>query len=119
MWNPACALRRSRWPAATTNAPSRHLTEVETAWSDRIITAPKPMRIQTVVLRPGELATPGYNLFAGYELSHPPSIRFTMPESQLHAFETGQVWQLRTAFGDNAYSAPRWTASSRCLPMRP
>ncbi len=80
------------------------LAEAETAWSDRVITAPKSMRIQTVVLRPGELATPGYNLFAGYGLETP-SIRFTIPESQLHAYETGQVWHLRTGFGDTAFRA--------------
>ena len=80
------------------------LAEAETAWSDRVITAPKSMRIQTVVLRPGELATPGYNLFAGYGLETP-SIRFTIPESQLHAYETGQVWHLRTGFGDTVFRA--------------
>ncbi len=80
------------------------LAEVEAAWSDRVIIAPKTMRIQTVVLRPGELATPGYNLFAGYGLESP-SIRFTVPESQLYAFETGQVWHLRAGFGDTVFRA--------------
>jgi len=80
------------------------LSEAETAWADRVIVAPETMRIQTVVLRPGELATPGYNLFAGYELDAP-TIRFTVPESQLHTFETGQVWNLRTGFGGTAFRA--------------
>ncbi len=80
------------------------LAEAETAWADRIITAPKSMRIQTVVLSEGELATPGYNLFAGYDIASP-MIRFTMPESELRAFETGQVWKFRSVHGATVFRA--------------
>lgn len=80
------------------------LAEAETAWDDRFIIAPKPMRIQTVVLGPGELATPGYNLFAGYDIASP-MIRFTVPESELRTFETGQVWKLRAAHGGSVFRA--------------
>ncbi len=73
------------------------LREAESAWEDRIITAPDDLRIQTVVLKPGELATPGYNLFSGYQ-TQSPKFRFTVPESEMAGFEVGQSYTVRGGF---------------------
>ncbi len=77
------------------------LNEAETAWEDRVITAPEDLRIQSVVLKPGELATPGYNLFSGYEVASP-KFRFTVPESDVSGFETGQIYSIRGGFEDRS-----------------
>ncbi|MDI6400740.1 biotin/lipoyl-binding protein [Balneolaceae bacterium ANBcel3] len=73
------------------------LREVETAWNERYIIAPVDMNIKTVVLNRGELATPGYHLFAGYQ-TETPRIRFTIPESQMAGFQSGNVYTLVSGF---------------------
>ncbi|WP_166921894.1 HlyD family secretion protein [Flavobacterium poyangense] len=65
------------------------LQEVETADKERYIIAPQPMSIESITLKIGELALPGYTLFNGY-LVNSTYFRFTIPESQLAKFKKGQ-----------------------------
>lgn len=65
------------------------LQEVETADQERYIVAPQNMSIETITLAVGELALPGYTLFNGY-LTNSTYFRFTIAESQLAKFKTGQ-----------------------------
>ncbi|MBP3193262.1 HlyD family secretion protein [Natronogracilivirga saccharolytica] len=76
--------------------------EAETAYDDRVITAPKPMRIQSVMLQRGELATPGYNLFSGYD-TESTKIRFTVPESKMNEFEVGQTHSMEAPFDSRTF----------------
>ncbi|MDG5767224.1 biotin/lipoyl-binding protein [Balneolales bacterium ANBcel1] len=73
------------------------LREAEIAWQDRVITAPADLRVQDVVLRSGELATPGYNLFSGY-VTEAPKFRFTVPESMMEGFQTGSTYMVSGGF---------------------
>lgn len=62
--------------------------EATVAYNERYVVAPKDMQIQTIALRTGELALPGYTLFTGYE-SNSTYFRFTLPESSAVNFKTG------------------------------
>src|SRR5690606_2383255 len=65
------------------------LQEAEVAESERYILAPQDMLIETVTLKLGELALPGYTLFTGV-LENTTYFRFTVPESQINAYEKGK-----------------------------
>lgn len=65
------------------------LKEVESAENDRYIIAPQDMSIESISLKVGELALPGYALFSGY-LSNSIYFRFTLPEGQLNRVQKGQ-----------------------------
>lgn len=62
--------------------------EVMTANKERFIIAPQDMVIESITLKVGELAAPGYTLFLG-TLNNATYFRFTVPESQLKSYEKG------------------------------
>ncbi len=62
--------------------------EVMTAGKERFIIAPQDMTIESITLKIGELAAPGYTLFLG-TLNNATYFRFTIPESQLKGYERG------------------------------
>lgn len=64
------------------------LQEVTTAESERYIIAPADMTIETITLKEGELALPGYTLFKG-NLPGTTYFRFTIPENDLAKVEKG------------------------------
>lgn len=63
--------------------------EIQVAKNDRFIKAPSDMVVETVALKAGELASPGYTLVNGY---NPRStyFRFTIMESQIGSYQIGQ-----------------------------
>ncbi|WP_461791454.1 HlyD family secretion protein [Pedobacter sp.] len=64
------------------------LQEVRVAEKERYIIAPQDMTIETITLKVGELALPGYTLFNG-TLDNSTYFRFTVPESQLKNYNKG------------------------------
>jgi HlyD family secretion protein len=75
------------------------VNEAEVVLSERFIVAPKQMTIETIALKEGELALPGYNIFVGYE---PQStwFRFTISESLIGKFKRGETYKVELPFGD-------------------
>lgn len=63
--------------------------EVLTAANEKFVIAPADMSIETISLKEGELLTPGYALFNGYEKDSV-YFRFTVPESKVYDFEVGK-----------------------------
>ncbi|PCH75916.1 MAG: biotin attachment protein [Flavobacteriaceae bacterium] len=63
--------------------------EVLVATGEQYIIAPANMSIETITLHKGELATPGYTLFNGYELSSL-YFRFTVNEAKVYDYKIGQ-----------------------------
>ncbi len=62
--------------------------EVLSASNEKYIIAPADMSVETISLKKGELLTPGYALFNGYEKSGV-YFRFTVPESKVYGFKVG------------------------------
>ncbi|MEN8139296.1 MAG: biotin/lipoyl-binding protein [Bacteroidota bacterium] len=73
------------------------LKEAKVAYSERYIISPKNMSVETIALREGELALPGYNLVIGYE-ENTAYFRFTIRESQLHQFKKNEVYVINLPF---------------------
>ncbi|MGW8124002.1 HlyD family secretion protein [Roseivirga echinicomitans] len=67
--------------------------EVLSASHEKYIIAPTDMSVETISLTEGELLTPGYTLFHGYEKSSV-YFRFTVPESKVYDFEVGKTLRL-------------------------
>jgi HlyD family secretion protein len=63
--------------------------EVLQSEKERFIIAPADMTIESISLKAGELATPGYTIFNGYQTSTT-YFRFTVSESKINAFQVGQ-----------------------------
>ena len=64
------------------------LQEAQVAENERYIIAPQDMQIETITLKLGELALPGYTLFKG-SLQESTYFRFTIPESALKKYPKG------------------------------
>lgn len=64
--------------------------EVLQADKERFIIAPADMTIESITLKNGELATPGYPIFNGYQTSTT-YFRFTISESKINAYQVGQT----------------------------
>ena len=75
------------------------MQEVATAQGERYIIAPVDMTIETVTLKPGELALPGYTLFNG-SLPQTTYFRFTLPESRLGEIKKGQEVNVHVVYAD-------------------
>lgn len=71
--------------------------EVLTAANEKFVIAPANMSIETISLQKGELLTPGYSLFNGYE-KNSVFFRFTVPESKVYDFEVGKNLTLVNPF---------------------
>ena len=76
------------------------LQEANTVYSERYIIAPKNMSIETIALREGELALPGYNMFVGYEIDAT-FFRFTLNEKNLHFINKDSTYVLKMPFRDD------------------
>lgn len=64
------------------------LDEVAVAENEQYIIAPQDMKIETITLKLGELALPGYTLFKG-SLNETTYFRFTVPESKVNQYAIG------------------------------
>jgi len=62
------------------------------------------MSIETITLRKGELATPGYTLFNGYELSSL-YFRFTVNEAKVYDYKIGQELQIVNPYTDKKFTS--------------
>lgn len=67
--------------------------EVLQAGTERYILAPADMTVESITLKAGELATPGYTLINGYS-GNGVYFRFTVGESQVNAYAVGQRVQV-------------------------
>lgn len=76
------------------------LMEVTTAEKERYIIAPQDMTIETITLKAGELALPGYTLFNG-TLDNSTYFRFTVPESQLKNYNKGADIEVTVPYKDH------------------
>ena len=76
------------------------LMEVTTTEKERYIIAPQDMTIETITLKTGELALPGYTLFNG-TLDNSTYFRFTVPESQLKNYNKGANIEVTVPYKDN------------------
>ncbi|PZX20650.1 HlyD family secretion protein [Breznakibacter xylanolyticus] len=68
--------------------------------SERFVIAPADMTIETLALREGELALPGYNLVVGYD-ARSTWFRFTISEGQIARFVQGQKYHVTLPFEQN------------------
>lgn len=66
------------------------LEEVKVAEKERYILAPQDMQVETITLKLGELALPGYTLFIG-SLQTTTYFRFTIPENEVKNYENGKT----------------------------
>jgi HlyD family secretion protein len=73
--------------------------EVLSAENEQYLIAPAAMSIETISLQEGELLTPGYALFNGYEKGSV-YFRFTVPESKIYDFEVGKSITLVNPYTD-------------------
>ena len=75
------------------------LQEVSVADSERYIIAPQDMTVESITLKAGELALPGYTLVSG-TISDTTYFRFTIPESQLGKIRKGQELSVKVAYNN-------------------
>lgn len=75
------------------------LQEVSTAENERYILAPADMTIETITLKQGELALPGYTLFKG-TLPGRTYFRFTLPESELTKIKKGMKVDVHVVYAN-------------------
>ncbi|HMT73374.1 MAG TPA: biotin/lipoyl-binding protein [Chitinophagaceae bacterium] len=73
--------------------------EVLTAATERFLIAPADMVIESITLKEGELALPGYSLFNG-EATGSTFFRFTINEKEINRYKTGQQVVIKST-GDN------------------
>ncbi len=78
--------------------------EVTSASNEKYVIAPSDMSIETISLKEGELLTPGFTLFNGYKKSSV-YFRFTVPESNIYQFKTGQSLTLINPYTKEEFSA--------------
>lgn len=71
--------------------------EVASAADEKYIIAPADISIETISLEEGELLTPGYSLFNGYK-KNSVYFRFTIPESRIYNYNTGQKLTLENPY---------------------
>ncbi|SMO94691.1 HlyD family secretion protein [Gracilimonas mengyeensis] len=80
------------------------LEEANVAYNERFVVAPADMDIQTVALEEGELALAGYTIFSGYQ-PNAPYLRFTVPESRVGSFSTGQQFTIIQPYTNDEFTA--------------
>ena len=78
------------------------LQEAMVAYNERYITAPQHMSIETMALKEGELALPGYGIITGYQLRST-YFRFTVPESKISEFTKGDTYKVNSPFTKASY----------------
>lgn len=75
------------------------LQEAETAEAERFIIAPADMVVESITLKTGELALPGYTLFKG-NLPETTYFRFTLPENELDRVKKGMEVSVHVVYND-------------------
>lgn len=78
------------------------LEEVSIADAERFIIAPQDMTIESITLRVGELALPGYTLISG-SIADSTYFRFTLVESQLSKVENGQEVTVKITYNNKEF----------------
>ncbi len=78
--------------------------EVMQAEKERYIIAPSDMRIESITLKQGELATPGYTIFNGFQTGST-YFRFTVSESKVNAFQVNQSVMVTVPFTKKSIEA--------------
>jgi HlyD family secretion protein len=78
--------------------------EVMQAEKERYIIAPADMRIESITLKQGELATPGYTIFNGFQTGST-YFRFTVSESKVNAFQVNQSVTVKVPFTNKTIGA--------------
>lgn len=73
------------------------LQEVSVADSERYIIAPQDMTVESITLKLGELALPGYTLVSG-TIAESTYFRFTIAESQLSKIQKGQEVEIMVVY---------------------
>lgn len=80
------------------------LQEAMVAYNERFITAPQDMSIETLALKDGELALPGYGIITGY-LFNSTYFRFTVPESKIMKYKVGASFVVNSPFSETDHEA--------------
>lgn len=75
------------------------ISEIQTAEREKYMIAPQDMSIETISLKIGELALPGYPIFSGY-LNASTYFRFTIPESKLGKLKPGEIVNINLVYTD-------------------
>jgi len=78
------------------------LQEANVAYSERFVIAPQHMSIETIALKNGELALPGYGIITGYQLNST-YFRFTVPESKISNYKIGETFNVNSPFTETSY----------------
>jgi len=78
------------------------LQEANVAYGERFVIAPQHMTIETIALKNGELALPGYGLITGYQLNST-YFRFTVAEGAIANYTIGQTYTVSSPFTKTSY----------------
>lgn len=80
------------------------LNEVGVAEKESIIKAPSPMSVESITLKAGELALPGYALINGY-LKESTYFRFTIAENDLSKVKQGETLEISIPYENRNINA--------------
>ena len=80
------------------------LQEAMVAYNERYVIAPQHMSLETIALKDGELALPGYGIITGYQLNST-YFRFTVPESKIMKYKVGESFMVNSPFSKTDYKA--------------
>ena len=80
------------------------LQEAMVAYNERYVIAPQHMSLETIALKDGELALPGYGIITGYQLNST-YFRFTVPESKIMKYKVGESFVVNSPFSKTDYKA--------------
>ena len=80
------------------------LQEAMVAYKERYVIAPQHMSLETIALKEGELALPGYGIITGYQLNST-YFRFTVPESKIMKYKVGETFVVNSPFSKTDYEA--------------
>lgn len=78
--------------------------EVLQAENERYIIAPSDMQIESITLKQGELATPGYPIFNGFQTGTT-YFRFTVSESKVNAYQVNQQVTVKVPYTNKTIKA--------------
>ncbi|PWJ43089.1 HlyD family secretion protein [Sediminitomix flava] len=90
---------KQRMALGTLRRAEGALQEVNVALGERYLIAPADMTLETVALKVGELALPGYNIFVGYAKNET-YFRFAMAEQDVANYKIGTKITVTPAFGE-------------------
>ncbi|MBK8951444.1 MAG: HlyD family efflux transporter periplasmic adaptor subunit [Chitinophagaceae bacterium] len=96
-----------------------------TAATERFLIAPANIVIESITLKEGELALPGYSLFNG-EATGSTFFRFTISEKEINRYKTGQQVTIKSTGDNRLISAiiktvsplPKYADNTKCLPQQ-